>query len=101
MSSAIETRRAILENHSDDFAVMLELAAVVKPADDFLKKNIDDISKKLDSWKLYMQIEKPERYLKVARIINNAEKNLSLAREKAIDIDHWLRFDMLLRSPTF
>jgi len=98
MSSAIETRRAIQENHSDDFTVLMELAAVVKPADDFLKKNIDPISSKLDTWKLYMQIEKPERYRKVERIIKNAEKNITLAREKAIDIDHWLRFDMLLGS---
>ncbi|UCB54665.1 MAG: hypothetical protein JSW45_12125 [Thiotrichales bacterium] len=98
MSSAIETRRAIQENHSDDFVVIMELAAAVKPADEFLKNNLDRISRKLESWKLYMQLEKPERYRKVERIVRNAEKNINLAREKAIDIDHWLRFDMMTNS---
>ena len=94
MSSAIETHRAIRENAEDDFLVQLQLAAVVKPADDFLKSNIATVSKKLESWKLYMQIEQPERYSKIERIVNNAEKNIRLAREKAVHIDHWVRFDM-------
>ncbi len=95
MSSAIETRRAIAENCSNDFAVLMELAAVVKPADEFLKRNLEQINHQLETWKFHMQFEKPERYRKVERIIKNAEKNIRVAREKAIDIDHWLRFDLL------
>mgnify|MGYP001818041832 FL=1 len=98
MSSAIETHRAILDNQSDDFVVLLELAAVVRPTDEFLKKNIEHISKKLESWKLYMLLENPDRYRKVERIVMNAEKNIRLAREKAIHIDHWVRFDRLAGS---
>ena len=98
MSSAIETRRTIMENHSEDFLVILELAAAVRPADRFLKENLDAVSKKLQSWKLYMQLEKPQRYRKVERIVKNAEKNINLAREKAIDIDHWLHIDLPLNS---
>ena len=98
MSSAIEAHRAIEENHSDDFGVLLELAAVVKPAHDFLKNNIETVSSKLESWKHYMQIEQPARYRKVERIVTNSEKNIRVAREKAVDIDHWLRFDMLVSA---
>jgi hypothetical protein len=96
MSSAIETHRAIAENHSNDFDVLLELAAVVKPTDDFLKNNIETVNTKLASWKQYMQLEQPARYRRIERIVDNAEKNIRVAREKAIHIDHWLRFDMLV-----
>lgn len=92
MSSAIETHRAILENHSDEPAVLLELVAVVRPTDEFLKKNLEQIGKKLDAWKFHMQLQQPRRYRKVERIIRNAEKNMRVAREKAVHIDHWIRF---------
>ena len=36
--------------------------------------------------------------LTIERIVNNAEKNIRLAREKAVHIDHWVRFDMLVSS---
>ena len=98
MSSAIETRRTIMENHSEDFLVILELAAAVRPADRVLKQNLDAVSKKLQSWKLYMQLEKPQRYRKVERIVKNEEKNINLAREIAIDIVHWLHIDLPLNS---
>ena len=94
MSSAIETHRAIVDNHGVDTADNHELAAIVKPADVFLKKNLESISMKIKMWKLYMQLRQPERYKKIERIINNAEKNMELAREKALHIDHWVQFDM-------
>ena len=95
MSNAIETHRAIVEHNSDELALVLELAAVVKPADEFLKKNLEHVGEQLGSWKLRMQLEQPERYREIERIINNAEKNMRVAREKALHIDHWLQFDML------
>ena len=94
MGSAIETHRAIVDNGDGDAVALLELAAVVKPADAFLKKNLGSISMKIKMWKLYMQARQPERYRKIERIINNAEKNMELAREKAVHINHWLEFGM-------
>lgn len=94
MSSAIETHRTIVEHHSDESGGLLALAAVVKPADAFLKKNLESISKKIEVWKLHMQLCEPDRYRKIERIVNNAEKNMRVAREKAIHIDHWVQFDM-------
>ena len=98
MGSAIETHRAIEEVHSDDFTELLALAAVVKPAHAFLKKNLGSITKKVEAWKLHMQLYEPERYRRVERIINNAEKNIRTAREKAIHIDHWVHFDSSIIS---
>ena len=93
MGSAIETHRAIVDNHGGDMAHMYELAAIVKPADAFLKKNLESINMKIKMWKLYMQLRQPERYKKIKHIINNAEKNIELAREKAVHINHWVQFD--------
>lgn len=98
MGSAIETHRAIEEKHSDDLGELLALAAVVKPVDAFLKKNLESISKKIEVWKSYMQLHEPERYRKIERIVNNAEKNIRTAKEKAIHIDHWVRFDKSIIS---
>ncbi len=95
MSNAIETHRAIVEHDSDELVVLLELAAVVRPTDEFLKKNLEHVSDQLDSWKLQMQLEQPDRYRNIERIINNAEKNMRVAREKTLHIDHWLQFDVL------
>lgn len=99
MGSAIETHRAIVENHSEDFRELQELAAVVKPADAFLKKNLQPISKGFGVWKLQMQLLEPVRYRKIERIVNNAEMNIRIAREKAIHINHWVQFDMLVIFP--
>jgi hypothetical protein len=93
MSSAIETVRAIEETNSDDLAELLTLLAIVKSADAFLRKNIGPVSNKLSVWKLQMQQDEPDRYRKIKRIINNAEKNLTAAREKSIDINYWVQFD--------
>ena len=93
MSSAIETHRAIEENHSDDIAELLVLAGVARQADNFLKSNLEPINSKLEAWKIHMQLQEPERFRKIERIVNNAEKNLRIAREKAIHIDYWVRFD--------
>ena len=98
MASAIETHRAIVEYHGDDFTELLALAAVVKPADAFLKKNLATISNRIEAWKLHMLLGEPERYRKIERIINNAEKNITAAREKAIHIDHWVRFDISINA---
>ncbi len=98
MGSAIETHRTIVEYQSDDFRQLLALMAVVKPADAFLKKNLQSVSKKIETWKLHMQLHEAERYRKIERIVNNAEKNLRVAREKAVHIDHWVRFDMSIGS---
>jgi hypothetical protein len=92
MSSAIETCRAIEETDSDDPIELLTLIAVVKPVDIFLQKNIDPVSRKITDWKLRMQQYEPDRYRKIERVINNAEKNLSAARKKSIDINYWMRF---------
>lgn len=94
MGSAIETHRTIVENHSDEFGELLALAAVVRTADVFLKKNLECISNKIAQWKLQMQLYEPERYRKIERIVNNAEKNIAVAREKAVHIDHWVHIDM-------
>ena len=91
MGSAIETHRAITETGDADD--MLELVSVVSPADTFLNKNIEAISMKIRMWKLYMQLRQPKRYSKIERIINNAEKNMQLAREKAVQISHWVQFE--------
>jgi hypothetical protein len=93
MGSAIETHRAIADTRDADIADVLELASVVRPADAFLQKNLETISMKIRMWKLYMQLRKPERFSKIERIINNAEKNMQLAREKAVQISHWLQFE--------
>lgn len=93
MGSAIETHRTIGEQQSDELGELLALAAVVKPADAFLKKNLQTITRKIEAWKMYMQMSAPERYSKIERIVNNAEKNIRVAREKAIHIEHWMRFD--------
>ncbi len=98
MSSAIETHRAILDNQSEDFVVRLELAEVVEPSSEFLKKNLEHVSNRLESWKLYMQLERPGRYRKIERIVNNAEKNIRAAREKAVHIEHWVRFGRRMNS---
>jgi len=98
MGSAIETHRIIVENQSDDFRQLLALAAVVKPADTFLKKNLQAVSKKIETWKLHMQLHEPERYRKIERIVINAEKNIRAAREKSVHIDHWVQFDMSIGS---
>ncbi len=98
MASAIETHRTIVEYHGDDFTELLALAAIVKPADAFLKKNLESISNKIETWKLLMLMREPERYRKIERIVNNAEKNISVARQKAIHIDYWVQFDMSVSS---
>ena len=94
MGSAIETHRAIMEHDDHGMRSRLTLAAVVRPANEFLNQHLDPVSKGLESWKLRMQLENPDRYSKVERIVINAQKNIHLAREKAIHIDHWVRFDM-------
>ena len=91
MGSAIETHRAITETRDVDDD--LELASVVRPADTFLRKHLESISMKIRMWKLYMKLRQPERYSKIERIINNAEKNMQLAREKAVQISHWVQFE--------
>jgi len=98
MSYAIETHRAIEENSSDDIAELLLLAGVARQADTFLKNNLAPISNNLESWKMHMQLKEPERFRKIERIVNNAEKNMRIAREKAIHIDYWVRFDMSISS---
>lgn len=98
MGSAIETHRTITEHDGDELGELLALAAVVKPADAFLKKNLGSITRKIEAWKLYMQLSEPDRYSKVERIVNNAEKNLRVAREKAVHIEHWVRFDTSIGS---
>ena len=98
MGSAIETHRTIVENQSDEFRQLLALAAVVKPVDTFLKKNLQAVSKKIETWKLHMQLHEPERYRKIERIVINAEKNIRAAREKSVHIDHWVQFDMSIGS---
>ena len=98
MGSAIETHRAIIENRSDDIVNLLELAAIVKPANDFLKKHLESTMTKIETWKLYMQLQEPERYSKIERSVNNAVKNMRVAREKAIHINHWVRFDRSIIS---
>jgi hypothetical protein len=94
MASAIETHRAIVESHDNDLRELLALLAIVRPADAFLKKNLGSISNKIEAWKLRMLLLEPERYWRIDHIVNNAEKNIRVAREKAIHIDHWLRFDV-------
>ncbi|MGB5582379.1 MAG: hypothetical protein WBO93_02070 [Gammaproteobacteria bacterium] len=98
MSSAIETHRAIEDINGDDVTELLVLASVTRQADAFLKTNLESINRKLEAWKLQMQLQAPERFRKIERIVNNAEKNLIIAREKAIDIDHWVRFDKSITS---
>ncbi len=98
MASAIETHRTIVEYHGDGLTELLAVAAIVKPADAFLKKNLEFISNEIEAWKLHMLLGEPERYMKIEHIVNNAEKNLTVAREKAIDIDHWVRFDMSINA---
>jgi hypothetical protein len=98
MASAIETHRTIAEYHGDDFTELLALAAVVKPADAFLKKNLATISNRIEAWKLHMLLCEPERYRNIEHIVHNAEKNITAAREKAIHIDHWVRIDMSTNS---
>ena len=98
MSSAIETHRSILENNSDDFTELLDLSTVVRQANAFLKKNIDPLSKKLEDWKMLMQLQLPERYRKVERMVKNAEKNIRVAREKAVHIEHWVYFEISVIS---
>ena len=93
MGSAIETHRAIAETRDADVDDMLELVSVVRPADTFLKKNLEAIGMKIRMWKLYMQLRQPERYSRIERIINNAEKNMQLAREEAVQISHWVQFE--------
>ena len=94
MASAIETHRAIIESHDNDLRELLALVAIVRPADAFLKNNLGSISNKIEAWKLRMLLSEPERYWRIEHIVNNAEKNIRVAREKAIHIDHWLRFDV-------
>ena len=98
MSSAIETHRAIEDNNSEDLAELLVLAGVARQADSFLKNNLEPISNKLEAWKMQMQLQEPERFRKIERIVNNAEKNMRTAREKAIHIDYWVRFDTSVSS---
>ncbi len=98
MGSAIETHRSILENNSDDFTELLALSAAVKQANTFLKKNLEPVSKKFEAWKFHMQLHEPERYIKIERIVINAEKNIRVARQKAIHIDHWVQFEMSVIS---
>ena len=98
MSSAIETHRAIEEISGDDATELLMVAGVVRHADNFLKNNLESINRKLEAWKLQMQLYAPERFRKVERIVQNAEKNMRCAREKAIHIDHWIRFDQRISS---
>ncbi len=98
MGSAIETHRAITESDDSGMRARLELGAVVRPAHEFLTQHLEPVSNRLVAWKLYMQMEHPNRYRKIERIVVNAEKNIHLAREKAVHIDHWVRFDMLAGS---
>ena len=93
MSSAIETHRAIEEISGHDVTELLMLVGIVRHADNFLKNNLESISRKLETWKLQMQLQEPERFRKIERIVQNAEKNMKFARQKAIHIDHWVRFD--------
>jgi hypothetical protein len=96
MSSAIETHRAIKDIDSNDVTELLVLASVTRQTHAFLKNNLESINSKLKAWKLQMQLQAPERFRKIERIANNAEKNMIVAREKAVDIDHWVRFDKSL-----
>ena len=94
MSSAIETHRSIEEIASEDFEELLVLACAVKQVNTFLKKNLGPVSNKFEVWKLQMQLQEPVRFRRIERIVNNAEKNMRIARKKAIHIEHWVRFDM-------
>ena len=94
MSCAIETHRSIEEIVSDDVEELLVLADVIKQADAFLKKNLAPVNNKFEAWRLLMLLQEPERFSKLERIVNNAEKNMIIARKKAIHIEHWVRFDM-------
>ena len=96
MSSAIETHRAIEEISVHDVSELLLLAGIVRHADHFLKNHLESINSKLEAWKLQMQLQAPERFRKIERIVHNAEKNMNFAREKAIHIDHWVRFDQTI-----
>jgi len=94
MSIAIETHRSIEEFNSVNVEELLVLAGAARQADNFLKNYLESINNKLEAWKLHMQLQQPERFRKIERIVNNAEKNLTIAREKAVHINHWVRFDM-------
>jgi hypothetical protein len=94
MVSAIETHRTIVESQCSDSRELLALSAIVRPADAFLKNNLESICNKIEAWKLHMLLREPERYRRIEHIVNNAEKNIRAAREKAIHIDYWLRFDV-------
>lgn len=94
MASAIETHRTIVEYHGREFTELRALAAIVKPADAFLKKNLESIANSIETWKLHMLLTEPERYRKIEHIVNNAEKNIRMARQEAIHINHWVQFDM-------
>ncbi len=98
MVSAIETHRTIVEGQDNDLRKLLALAAVVRPADAFLKNNLESMSNEIEAWKLRMLLCEPERYWKIEHIIKNAEKNIREARERAVHIDYWLRFDVSIDS---
>ena len=93
MSSAIETHRSIEEIASEDFEELLVIADVIKQSYVFLKKNLEPVSYKFEAWRLEMQLHEPERFSRIARIANNTEKNIRVARKKAIQIEHWIWFD--------
>ena len=98
MGSAIETHRAIVEGQADEVDDLLALVDVVRPSSAFLRSNIEPVSQRIEAWKLYMQRQQPERYRKIARIVNNAEKNIRVAAEKAGYIDYWICSDMIAAS---
>jgi len=94
MSCAIETHRSIEEIVIEDIEELQVLAGVIKQADAFLKKNMEPVSNKFEAWGLQMLLQEPERFSRIERIVNNAEKNMNIAKKKAIHIEHWVRFDM-------
>ena len=94
MSCAIEAHRAIEEYSNGDFAELLQLIAAVKPADDFLKKNLNVIDGGFNDWCIKLSDANQQRYQKIERMINNTSKNFITAREKALQIDHWVSSDL-------
>ena len=73
-------------------------AVYMDTPDAFLKKNLATISNRIEAWKLHMLLCEPERYRNIEHIVHNAEKNITAAREKAIHIDHWVRFDISINA---
>ncbi len=94
MSCTIETHRSIEECDSEDFVSLLKLVGTVKPTDEFLKNNLFKTISRFDDWRLNLLNTNKQRYQHIERIVNNTYKNFIVAREKAHQIDEWVRTDM-------